>query len=77
MLGVHRARFQATSSLDDEIGAGERHARVVEEPAHDRRRQIEGDVGDDAERLIRQRDAERVAADDLDIARRGEAAPQP
>jgi hypothetical protein len=53
--------------FDDQVGAEERHPRIVEQPVQQVARVRERDVRDDAERLVGQRDGARVAFDDAHV----------
>jgi len=56
--------FDGDTPLDDEIRALERQLQVVEQPVQQVGGVCERDVRDDPERLVRERDRERVRLDD-------------
>jgi hypothetical protein len=53
--------------LDEQVGAPERDARVVEQVAENRVGPVERKVRDDAERLAGERQARSVVTDDFDV----------
>jgi hypothetical protein len=63
--------------LDDQVGAQEGTAGVVQQPSEDRRRVRERHVRHDAERLVREPKLECVAGDDPDGVRPRETVAQP
>jgi hypothetical protein len=72
--GPDRGPLGGKPPLDDRVHARERHAWVVEQRAQDRGPGGEGEVGDDRERLTRQRKGRRICLVHLHPGIAGKAA---